>query len=351
MNRSIYSIDPLRDSRWSDLIARHPNASVFHTGGWLKALHDTYGYKPVVFTTSAPSVSLTNGLVFCRISSWLTGRRIVSLPFSDHCDPLFDNDDEFQFLLNYLLADFQHEKWKYLEFRPINEQFFGKAVAESLHPYKTYCGHLLDIRPDLDFILRGFHKDSVQRRIRRAERANLSYERGTSDGLLREFYGLLVTTRARHRLPPQPLSWFRNLTRALGDAFELRVARVGRIPIAAVGTLRFRNAVYYKYGCSNPRFNNLGAMPFLLWRTIEESKAAGATLFDFGRTDTDHNSLLRFKEHWAPRSLQLTYWRFPASSALVTREARNLKIVKRLCSWMPEILLTGAGRMIYRHIG
>ena len=34
----VYAIDPLRDSRWPELIARHPNASVFHTRGWLRRI-------------------------------------------------------------------------------------------------------------------------------------------------------------------------------------------------------------------------------------------------------------------------------------------------------------------------
>ena len=87
----VYAIDPLRDARWPEFICRHPNASVFHTRGWLRAIQTTYGYEPIVFTTSAPSAEgLTNALLFCIVRSWLTGRRLVSLPFSDHCEPLVE---------------------------------------------------------------------------------------------------------------------------------------------------------------------------------------------------------------------------------------------------------------------
>ena len=44
----------------------------------------------VVYTTSPPSLPLSNGIVLCEINSWLTGRRMVSVPFSDHCEPLLD---------------------------------------------------------------------------------------------------------------------------------------------------------------------------------------------------------------------------------------------------------------------
>ncbi|PYT45466.1 MAG: hypothetical protein DMG45_01550, partial [Acidobacteria bacterium] len=57
----IYEVDPLRDPRWQKLLGQHPQASIFHSVGWLDALHRTYGYEPVVLTTSPPESSLENG--------------------------------------------------------------------------------------------------------------------------------------------------------------------------------------------------------------------------------------------------------------------------------------------------
>src|SRR5215469_14248266 len=101
-----YQFDPTQDPRWAELVNRHPKASVFHSVAWLKALRRTYGYEPVAFTTSSPIGELKNGLVFCRINSWLTGCRLVSLPFSDHCEPLCDSVDELDFLIRYLQTMF-----------------------------------------------------------------------------------------------------------------------------------------------------------------------------------------------------------------------------------------------------
>src|SRR4030095_16686199 len=93
-------LDPLKDPRWDTFLFEHPSASVFHTRGWLEALSRTYGYKPVAFVTSSQGEKLTNGIVFCRVNSWLTGHRLVSLPFSDHCQPLVGNKRELQVLLH-----------------------------------------------------------------------------------------------------------------------------------------------------------------------------------------------------------------------------------------------------------
>jgi hypothetical protein len=82
---TVYEIDPMRDPRWDEFLETHQHASIFHTRRWLEALRRPYGYAPVAFTTSSPGHQIVNGLPFCQIPSWLSGRRLVSLPFSDHC--------------------------------------------------------------------------------------------------------------------------------------------------------------------------------------------------------------------------------------------------------------------------
>jgi hypothetical protein len=77
-------IDPLNDIRWTRFVETHPRASLFHSVPWLQALQRTYRYEPLVYTRCPQGQDLTDGIAFCRVESWLTGRRLVSLPFSDH---------------------------------------------------------------------------------------------------------------------------------------------------------------------------------------------------------------------------------------------------------------------------
>lgn len=346
-----YQLDPTQDPRWAELVERHPKASVFHTVGWLKALRRTYGYEPVAFTTSSPTGELKNGLVFCRINSWLTGRRLVSLPFSDHCEPLCDSADDLNLLLRYLQAVMEQQTWKYLEVRPVNGNFGQTSDTNGFLPAAKYFLHILDLHPDLDEVFGNLDKDSVQRRIHRAERAGLIEKCGRSDDLLKEFYALFVITRGRHRLPPIPYAWFRNLIQFQGKALQIRLAYKDKTPISAILTLQCKGVVYYKYGCSVAEFNKLGATPWLLWRAIAGGKSNGATKFDMGRTEEDNAGLLTFKNHWVPQPQRLVYWRFPETSSLSSVNGWKLKVAKRVFSSMPDRLRTIAGKLIYRHIG
>src|SRR5271154_5240006 len=190
----INQIGPTRDARWAELLERHPQASVFHSVAWLQTLRYTYGYEPVAFTTSSPAAELNNGLVFCQVNSWLTGRRLISLPFSDHCEPLCDLTEDLNFILRYLQTTLGHQHWKYLEVRPVRWNLGQTGETNGFLSADTYLLHILDLGPKADDLFRGFDKDSVQRRIHRAERAGLVEKIGRSDDLLKEFYDLFVIT-------------------------------------------------------------------------------------------------------------------------------------------------------------
>jgi lipid II:glycine glycyltransferase (peptidoglycan interpeptide bridge formation enzyme) len=229
---------------------------------------------------------------------------------------------------------------------------FGQASGKiGFVPSASYFLHVLDLRPETDHIFRSFDKDSVQRRIHRAERAGLVAKCGRSEDLLQEFYSLFVATRSRHRLPPIPYSWFRNLIQCQGEALEIRLAYKNKNPISAILTLRFKNVVYYKYGCSDVMFNNFGATPWLLWQAVVSAKSNGALEFNLGRTEEDNPGLLKFKNHWVSRPRQLLYWRFPNTPSLDSVNDWKLRAAKRVFACMPESLLRVTGKMIYRHFG
>ncbi len=181
---AVYKVNPIEDERWGEFLQKHPASSIFHTPGWLEALRRTYGYQPVAFTTTPPDRPLTNGSVFCRISSWLSGRRLVSLPFSDHCAPLVESAEQLPPLLASLRESFDREKWSYVEIRAVDSVL---ADCHALEKSKEFFFHRLNLRPNLDEIFRNFHRDCVQRKIRRAEHENLAYEEGRSESLLAKF--------------------------------------------------------------------------------------------------------------------------------------------------------------------
>lgn len=344
----VYALNPLHDPRWKSFIGLHPNASLFHTPHWLEALSRTYGYQPIVYTTTPPGKDLRNGVAFCDIRSWASGDRLVSLPFSDHCEPLADAGDLAE-VVDWLRASRNRKRWKYIELRPL----FTDRVARpsDLSKSETYSLQMLDTRPALDSLFHNFHKSCVQRKIQRAQREGLVYEEGGSAALLEKFYALLLITRRRHGLPPQPRLWFRNVLDCLGDRLLIRVASNDGQPVASIVTLQYKDTLVYKYGCSDYRFNNLGGNALLFWRAIQDAKANGLSKFDLGRSERDNHGLVGFKENWGAVSLPLDYYQLPARQPSHKSSAWRTRFAKGVFSRMPDALLSATGRLLYRHIG
>jgi hypothetical protein len=333
------------------LVDRHPAASIFHTPQWLEALRRTYGYDPAAYTTTPPGQDLANGLVFCRVQSWLSGWRLVSLPFSDHCQPLVDRHQDIAELLAWLEKSLHREHWKYIELRPTFSADSTFRSSGILSRTESHLLHTLDLRPGLDFLFRGFDKSCIQRRIRRAEREQLTYEEGNSEALLAKFYSLLILTRRRHGVPPQPLAWFRNVIACLGNKVQIRVVSKDQQPVAGIFTILYKDTLTYKYGCSDAKFNNLGGTPLLFWKAIQDAKREGAAKFDLGRSETGNSGLVSFKENWGAVSVPLDYYRLPARQPSHLNSAWLTRFARGIFSMMPDALLSATGRLLYRHIG
>jgi hypothetical protein len=343
-----YTLDPLLDSRWDDLVASHPRASVFHQKGWLKALAMTYGYRPMVLTSAPDGTPLLDGVVFCEVKSWITGERLVSLPFADHCEPLLNETSDFVELTEWMRTECPERRWKYIELRP---HFWEMPPDCPLVVSHSFWFHTLSLAPPVEQIFGSLHKNCIQRRIRRAEREELSYEKGCSEEILNDFYLLLMITRRRHLALPQPRAWFRNLLACISPNLEIRLVRKGAIPIAAILTLRHGRTMVYKYGCSDEAFHHLAGMPFLFWKLIEESKREGAEQIDLGRTDVDNEGLIEFKDRLGTTRRPLTYFRYSGSEAKNGVVASCLPAARHVFSVLPDALSSRMGGLLYRHIG
>jgi hypothetical protein len=347
----ISTLDPVRDPRWQRFIEQHPRASIFHTRGWLDALQRTYGYEPVAYTSASETEELKDGLVFCRIESRLTGRRLVSLPFSDHCDPLLNSPEGWQSFATSLITVASSERCKYVELRPLQGNELISDDENELAQYQSYYFHTLDISSDTEDLFQGFHRTAVQQLIRRASREGISSVAGRTPEMIRQFYQLLIRTRRRHAVPPQPLRWFQNLVDCLGSRLCIRVASKGDEAIASILTLSFNGRAYYKYGCTDERFHNLGGFQLLLWQAIKSEKERGAKVLDMGRSDIEQVDLVTFKERWGSKRNMLTYYRYPPARRDYSARTWAMQVAGYALSRLPDSLLTAVGGLLYPHMG
>jgi CelD/BcsL family acetyltransferase involved in cellulose biosynthesis len=349
----IRTLDPLSDPRWRELVQRDERATAFHTPEWLDALRRTYGFVPVVYTTDGPGDDLRSAIPFCAVASWLTGRRLVSLPFSDHCEPLVADPASLGEILDHLASEAHRSGWRYIQLRPRG----GAAVSSApgfQHGESNYH-HTLDLRPDLDTLFKGIKKDN-QTAIRKAERSALRYAVGRDAAFVRAYFALHVMTRSTQGVPPQPSAWFHNLAHCLGDMLDIHLLLEDDTPIAGMVTILFQGQLMCKYTASDRLRDPTGLGKSLLWRSIGRAKELGATNLDWGRCEPEDVGLAQYKERWGARRSELSYLRFPAPSADRPPADRPRSrwaagAAKSIIPRLPASVLTMAGRLAYRHVG
>ena len=113
---SIQIVNPLDRPSWDDLVLSTPNYSFFHSSAWARVLSESYGYTPLYFTV-IENDKLRVLVPMMEVNSFLTGKRGVSLPFTDYCEPIDDGDVSSQELISQMVEYGKKRKWKYIELR------------------------------------------------------------------------------------------------------------------------------------------------------------------------------------------------------------------------------------------
>ena len=133
-------VNPIEFPRWNESLRSLPGCSFFHTSSWAEVLHRSYGYQPFYFTIGEGE-ALSALLPCMGISSALTGKRGVCLPFTDYCEPLVSGAAQFQAMFAAAVAFGKSQSWKYLEFRGGETFFKGRtAFRMALRPYPRSDG-------------------------------------------------------------------------------------------------------------------------------------------------------------------------------------------------------------------
>jgi len=338
------TINPLSDERWQRLVERSANASIFHRREWLMLLHDQYRYPMLACCVTEASGEIVAGLPFACVRSRLTGTRLVALPFSDACAPIY-RDGEDEATLHALLGEVCDTHLRERVDVEIRTELTGLGRRG-----ERFVRHEVPLSGGLPEVTGRFAK-MTGRGVARAHRDGVQVLRATDEQALLDFYRLHVATRRRQGMPTQPqrfmLRFASLFERSLG--FVL-LARVQQRTIAAGVFLSFNGVLTYKYGASDRahlkhRPNNALFMEAIRWACEQRMHT-----FDLGRTDLENEGLAAFKRGWGAREIPLAYTllseRSPRPSAPRARKALAATI-----SRTPPLAGRLIGAALYRHLG
>jgi hypothetical protein len=345
VNGPIERVNPLEDAGWDARLKTCPAASFFYSAAWARVLNGSYGYSPVYFVQNEAG-QLRSLLPIMEVDSWLTGRRGVSLPFTDHCEPISPDPASFRAVFQEVMVYAKERGWKYLECRG-GRAFFPDAMAAT-----AFYGHelILDGKEENLFSrLEGRTRTS----IRKAEKSEVQVEILQDLDSMKRFYGLMCVTRKRHGLPPQPFTFFQKIHRhvLMSDRGFVVLARHGQKTVAGAVFFHFMNNGIYKYSASDEAFRHLAANNLVLWEGIKWFARHGFARLHFGRTSMANEGLRKYKLGWGVREAVIEYVKYGRSQGgFVTAKDEATGWHNRIFRMLPDPASRLIGTALYRHM-
>lgn len=334
-------IDPVTDPRWADLA--RVRGSLFSSPPWLNALSVAYGFDVEAWITHDGDGRVTGGLPLIQLGAgpW---RRLCSLPFSDYCNPIGEEGSSWTVISDLLVSTQLPVQLRCLGgTSPTDDPIFAASEPPDMW-------HAMTLDPDEESAWSSL-SGSARRAIRKARTSGIEIRPTNDRAAVRAFYELHLGTRKnKYRLLAQPYSFFSSLADSFGDDFVLLGAWHDGTLIAGIVLLRWAKTLYYKFNASSRDALEMRPNDLLMWEASRLGSNLGLSLLDLGRTDSDHESLARYKTKYADREDRIytlhrgDYRRDPMVGEtmgpltdLVTRPE------------IPDHITEEAGRVFYHH--
>jgi serine/alanine adding enzyme len=349
-------LDPSQDMRWDRFVQSHPHGWIVHSSGWKRVLetsfHHMRAYYPAIIDNGTQEIR--SALPIFEVKSWITGNRLVSIPFATLSDPLISNELDLARLLDKIMSLAREIGVARIEIRNFQSSLI-RCDARFSHSC-FYRHHFLALSADLEQIKTSFHRTNVRQRIQRAISSNLAIKVGESESDVDLFFRLYLKKRKRLGLPPLPYRFFQALwqTFAPSKHIMLLLAEHRREIIAAMLLFKFRDRVSAEFLASDDNYLNLSPNHLLFWEAIKSAHAEGFRVFDFGRTLSSNETLMNFKGRWGTKVTDLYESFYPAETTKtdVPREGKlPYRLAQVTCRHCPDFALPMLGRVCYRHLG
>ncbi len=280
-----------------------------------------------------------------EINSWVTGKRAVSLPFTDVCGLVLDGLDKEKLLI-YLSKLGKERRWKYLELRD-DTLFTSEAI-----PSTSFYEHVIMLSDNAEQVYAKF-RSSTKRNIAKAEKS-IIIKVDNSINALSGYYRLHCYTRKRQGVPPQPFRFFENLfkyiiTDGKGDIFT---AVYDNRMIAGMIFFHHKEKVIYKYGASDFHYQSFRPNNLIMWKAVQYYSDRSFEQINLGRTEFEHQGLRQFKMGFSPQERVRHYYRINIPDGVYIRNSINVdSFSEKVFRLLPIIGLRLIGRLAYKHIG
>lgn len=365
--RRVIQMD-MKDPRWDSFVLAAQGATVFHHSGWLAALEDEYGQRPLKLACVEPSgtvagilpLMVTRGLPL-GIGGPSAGPRLSSLPRTPVAGPLGTSEVVLRDLVE---AAREHASPAGLRLQLKQATTTLDDLMPGLQgtPWRLTYVKQLPADPDCLRFGKSRNHARIAWAVRKAQREGLRVRDATTEADLRDWYRLYLDVNRWRGIPARPYRLFQAAWQHLKPGGFLRLLLVHReqsgreVLLAGSMLLMLGDTTFYMFNGRLKEALPLRPNDLLQWRAMRDAAVAGYRWYDFGEVKGDDEGLAGFKAKWSTETRMLMRYHSPPlrRDALEYSKPGGPPSIRRVAlgAWhrLPLSVTAFAGEQLYRFL-
>ncbi|MFT3892219.1 MAG: GNAT family N-acetyltransferase [Anaerolineales bacterium] len=296
---------------WKTLVASDKESTVFHDVDFIKIMENVYHCLAIPQIINIDGQ--TCGISAFHVSSFLSGRKLTSMPFNAYPSLIGQQDEERAFSHLISVAGGMG-RGVYVEYKTFYEVGLQPRNGKPVFRTSTSIVSTLSLQADYTSQQRVYSKSrrtDIRRTRKHAFDAGIQFIRASELGMVWEFYNLLSRLyRDKHRMIPQPWELYKQIYSVLvprGLADYYLALKDGAV-VAGIVLLKKNTHWEYCWAASSPELHTLGLNALLVDVAIQDAISAGIKTFGFGSSSPVDNHLIFFKESWGCEHKPVYYY-------------------------------------------
>ena len=336
-------ISPGGERAWDDYVNASPYGTFFHLAGWKHVIERAFGHA-TFYLAARQGDTVVGVLPLTHIKSRLFGNALIANAFCVYGGPLANDDTVRQALDGEAGRIMGRIGARYLEYRSIQPAHDDWPRRGDL-----YVTFRRPIFPDVESNLK-----AIPRKQRAMVRKGIQFGlRSEIDDDVERLHHIYAQSVLNLGTPVFPKKYFSILKEEFKSACDIVTVVCGKVAIASVLNLYFKDQVLPYYGGGTTAARAWAANDFMYWEVMRRACERGYCLFDFGRSKVGTGAY-DFKRYWGFEPTPLVYEyqlangeRIPDVNPLSPKYRTFVRVWKLLPLPVSKLL----GPMIVRNIG
>ncbi len=334
---------------WNDFIETN-DGSVYHSSDWMDFINIEFSnMQPFHIVHFDKFGNINCVLPLFLTNSIISGRRLISSPFSYFCGPLYGHDADISLMTSIIYKIKNICNASHIQIRSLKKE--SMLFNNGFNISTPYITSIIELKRTNNQQLWSSFSKGRKTDIKRGLTSNLELIEEMNPQRFDDLYKLYQINKKKLGIPFFSKNLFKSIiSKPIIMSTKNFLVYDKNDLIAAISLILFRKRAIVWQSLVNLTSINKSKKPIPLayWRAINWAIENHFDIFDFG-TSSPNSSLSSFKQHWGATEFPV-YYHCVGKGQFLDPTSRNLAYIRKIWGFLPLPLLRLVGPHVINHL-